>query len=140
MAVFSAERDWAPARADFLDAVLGQLPSVTWAAQHHVPYFYFDAFDEDWKATEHGAGTHWGLYELDGNLKAALAQWLPAEDGRAPGQRVSAGCRAGRAAGHRGARSLPGPLPAHRVLAAVQDEHGPRFGGLLKVTIRRLRT
>ena len=51
---------------------------VTWAAQHHVPYFYFDAFDEDWKTTEHGVGTHWGLYDLSGNLKPALAQWLPA--------------------------------------------------------------
>jgi exo-beta-1,3-glucanase (GH17 family) len=51
---------------------------VTWAAQHHVPYFYFDAFDEDWKTTEHGVGTHWGLYQLDGHLKPALARWLPA--------------------------------------------------------------
>jgi len=51
---------------------------VTWAAQHRVPYFYFDAFDEDWKTTEHGVGTHWGLYDLNGNLKPALAQWLPA--------------------------------------------------------------
>ena len=51
---------------------------VTWAGKHHVPYFYFDAFDEDWKTNEHGVGTHWGLYQLDGNLKPALAQWLPA--------------------------------------------------------------
>ena len=51
---------------------------VTWAAQHHVPYFYFDAFDEDWKTTEHGVGTHWGLYDLNGHLKPALARWLPA--------------------------------------------------------------
>jgi exo-beta-1,3-glucanase (GH17 family) len=51
---------------------------VTWAAQHRVPYFYFDAFDEDWKTREHGVGTHWGLYDLNGHLKPALAQWLPA--------------------------------------------------------------
>ncbi len=51
---------------------------VTWAGQHHVSYFYFDAFDEDWKTGEGGVGTHWGLYQLDGNLKPALAQWLPA--------------------------------------------------------------
>ena len=29
---------------------------VTWAAQHRVPYFYFDAFDEDWKTTETESG------------------------------------------------------------------------------------
>jgi glucan 1,3-beta-glucosidase len=51
---------------------------VTWAAQHHVPYFYFEAFDEAWKTTEHGVGTHWGLYDPGGHLKAALARWLPA--------------------------------------------------------------
>ena len=51
---------------------------VTWAARHHVSYFYFDAFDEDWKTGEHGVGTHWGLYQLNGNLKPALARWLPA--------------------------------------------------------------
>lgn len=51
---------------------------VTWATQHRVPYFYFDAFDEDWKTHEHGVGTHWGLYDLSGNVKPALARWLPA--------------------------------------------------------------
>jgi exo-beta-1,3-glucanase (GH17 family) len=51
---------------------------VTWAAQHRVQYFYFDAFDEDWKTGESGVGTHWGLYDLSGKLKPALARWLPA--------------------------------------------------------------
>jgi exo-beta-1,3-glucanase (GH17 family) len=55
---------------------------MTWAARHRVPYFYFDAFDEDWKTTEHGVGTHWGLYQLDGHLKPALARWLPAANPR----------------------------------------------------------
>ena len=55
---------------------------VAWAAQHHVPYFYFDAFDEDWKTTEHGVGTHWGLYGLNGHRKPALARWLPAANPR----------------------------------------------------------
>lgn len=53
---------------------------VTWARQHSVPYFYFDAFDEDWKTKEQGVGTHWGLYDQSGNLKPALKQWLPAAD------------------------------------------------------------
>jgi exo-beta-1,3-glucanase (GH17 family) len=47
---------------------------VTWARQHAVRYFYFDAFDEAWKTTEHGVGTHWGLYDQGGHLKPALAQ------------------------------------------------------------------
>jgi exo-beta-1,3-glucanase (GH17 family) len=51
---------------------------VTWAARYRVSYFYFDAFDEDWKTGERGVGTHWGLYQLNGNLKPALARWLPA--------------------------------------------------------------
>lgn len=51
---------------------------VTWAARHHVPYFYFEAFDEGWKTDEHGVGTHWGLYDQGGHRKPALARWLPA--------------------------------------------------------------
>jgi len=55
---------------------------VTWAARHRVSYFYFDAFDEDWKTGERGVGTHWGLYQLNGKPKAALARWLPAASPR----------------------------------------------------------
>ena len=51
---------------------------MTWASQHHIRYFYFDAFDEGWKNSEHGVGTHWGLYDQDGHRKPALARWLPA--------------------------------------------------------------
>lgn len=51
---------------------------VTWATRHHVPYFYFEAFDEGWKTREHGVGTHWGLYDEGGHRKPALARWLPA--------------------------------------------------------------
>jgi exo-beta-1,3-glucanase (GH17 family) len=50
---------------------------VAWASQHHVAYFYHEAFDEGWKTNEHGIGTHWGLYNQGGHLKPALAQWLP---------------------------------------------------------------
>ena len=54
---------------------------VTWAGQHHVPYFLLEAFDEGWKKThEPGVGAHWGLYDQRGHLKPALAQWLPAAD------------------------------------------------------------
>jgi len=55
---------------------------VTWARQHRVPYFYYDAFDEAWKTNENGVGTHWGLYDQHGNLKPALSRWLPAASPR----------------------------------------------------------
>lgn len=60
---------------------------VTWASRHHVPYFYFEAFDETWKTGEHGVGTHWGLYDQGGHRKAALARWLPAASPRTIAQR-----------------------------------------------------
>lgn len=51
---------------------------VAWASKHHARYFYFEAFDEAWKASERGVGTHWGLYDQSGHRKPALARWLPA--------------------------------------------------------------
>ena len=60
---------------------------MTWAGQHRVPYFYFDAFDEGWKTSEHGVGTHWGLYDQGGHLKPALARWLPPASPLTTGER-----------------------------------------------------
>ncbi len=40
-------------------------------------YFYFDAFDEEWKTTESGVGTHWGLYQTDGHVKSHFKDVLP---------------------------------------------------------------
>ena len=51
----------------------------TWAQRNNVQYFYFEAFDEDWKS-EQGFGPHWGLYQQDGKLKPALSSLLPAAD------------------------------------------------------------
>lgn len=53
---------------------------TTWAQQNGVQYFYFDAFDESWKIHEKGVGTHWGLYQEDGQLKPALSGLLPPAD------------------------------------------------------------
>jgi exo-beta-1,3-glucanase (GH17 family) len=50
---------------------------IDWAQIHRVQYFYFDAFDEDWKVNESGVGTHWGLYQQDGQVKPALGDLLP---------------------------------------------------------------
>jgi len=51
---------------------------IDWAQVHRVQYFYFDAFDEGWKVHEAGVGTHWGLYQQDGQVKPALGELLPA--------------------------------------------------------------
>jgi hypothetical protein len=50
--------------------------SINWAQSHRVQFFYFEAFDEDWKTNEGGVGTHWGLYQQDGKVKPALSDVL----------------------------------------------------------------
>lgn len=50
---------------------------ISWAQSHRVQYFYFEAFDEGWKTNEGGVGTHWGLYQQDGQVKSALSDVLP---------------------------------------------------------------
>jgi exo-beta-1,3-glucanase (GH17 family) len=50
---------------------------INWAQAKGVQYFYFDAFDEDWKVHEQGVGTHWGLYQQNGQVKPALSAVLP---------------------------------------------------------------
>jgi exo-beta-1,3-glucanase (GH17 family) len=49
---------------------------VNWAQAKGMQYFYFDAFDEGWKVDEAGVGTHWGLYQQDGEVKPALRAML----------------------------------------------------------------
>jgi exo-beta-1,3-glucanase (GH17 family) len=53
---------------------------VQWAQQNGVFYFYFDAFDEKWKTSESGVGTHWGLYQTDGHVKSQVKDVLPEAD------------------------------------------------------------
>lgn len=50
---------------------------VDWAQARSVQYFYFAAFDEDWKVHEEGVGTNWGLYRQNGQVKPALSSMLP---------------------------------------------------------------
>ena len=41
-----------------------------WAIQHHIPVFYFSAFDEGWKVGAEGdAGAYWGLWDRHGAAK-----------------------------------------------------------------------
>jgi exo-beta-1,3-glucanase (GH17 family) len=43
---------------------------VSWARAEGVDYFYFEAFDEPWKAKYEGPqGAHWGIWDKDGNMK-----------------------------------------------------------------------
>jgi len=47
---------------------------TSWANSAGVGYFYFEAFDEPWKASREGAcGAYWGLWDRDANLKAEVA-------------------------------------------------------------------
>jgi exo-beta-1,3-glucanase (GH17 family) len=83
--VVVGETGWPSAGPSYRDAVPGAENQarylrafIDWAQVHRVQYFYFDAFDEDWKVKEHGVGTHWGLYQQDGQVKPALSDLLPA--------------------------------------------------------------
>lgn len=43
---------------------------VSWARANNVPYLYFSALDESWKARYEGEqGAHWGIFDKVGNLK-----------------------------------------------------------------------
>jgi exo-beta-1,3-glucanase (GH17 family) len=44
--------------------------SISWARATAVDYFYFEAFDEQWKAADEGPqGAHWGIWDSQGQLK-----------------------------------------------------------------------
>ncbi|HEY6390463.1 MAG TPA: glycosyl hydrolase family 17 protein [Bryobacteraceae bacterium] len=46
---------------------------VSWAKANNVQYFYFEAFDEAWKAQYEGPqGAAWGLWDQLGNLKPGM--------------------------------------------------------------------
>jgi len=46
---------------------------VSWARQENVKYFYFEAFDEAWKAAYEGPqGAHWGIWDKDGIMKGCM--------------------------------------------------------------------
>ncbi|HWQ67075.1 MAG TPA: glycosyl hydrolase family 17 protein [Methanospirillum sp.] len=41
---------------------------TAWAAEASVPYYYFEAFDEEWKDNQEGTvGSHWGVLTTDGH-------------------------------------------------------------------------
>jgi exo-beta-1,3-glucanase (GH17 family) len=51
------------------------LQFVSWARARNVPYLYFSAFSEAWKALYEGpVGAHWGLWDAQGVLKPGMQQ------------------------------------------------------------------
>jgi exo-beta-1,3-glucanase (GH17 family) len=48
---------------------------VSWARANNVNYFYFEVFDEPWKAQYEGPqGAHWGIFDQFKNLKPGMQQ------------------------------------------------------------------
>ena len=46
---------------------------TAWARSEGVPYYYFSALDEDWKAAAEGErGRHWGIFDKSGVLKTDM--------------------------------------------------------------------
>jgi len=46
---------------------------VSWARANNVEYFYFEAFDEPWKAKYEGPqGAHWGIWYENGEMKPGM--------------------------------------------------------------------
>lgn len=57
----------------FENAAFFFLNFVSWARANNIDYFYFEAFDESWKAAYEGLqGAHWGVWDKDGNLKPGM--------------------------------------------------------------------
>lgn len=55
------------------NAAFAFLAFVSWARANDVDYFYFEAFDEAWKAAAEGPqGACWGLWRMDGELKDGM--------------------------------------------------------------------
>jgi hypothetical protein len=53
---------------------------VSWARANSVDYFYFEAFDETWKARYEGPqGASWGVFDKGGVLKAGMERPLRGE-------------------------------------------------------------
>ena len=62
------DADPSPANASFYF-----LNFISWARANAARHFYFEAFDEPWKANAEGSlGACWGVFNKDGNLKAGM--------------------------------------------------------------------
>jgi exo-beta-1,3-glucanase (GH17 family) len=80
--VYVSETGW-PSAGDQIGAAVPSaqnasfyfLNFVSWARANNVQYFYFESFDESWKAKYEGPqGAHWGIWDKDGNLKPGMQE------------------------------------------------------------------
>jgi glycoside/pentoside/hexuronide:cation symporter, GPH family len=56
---------------------------MAWAGSRNVSYFYFEAFDEPWKASREGpVGAHWGIWDSTATLKPGMEQVIGPGSGR----------------------------------------------------------
>jgi exo-beta-1,3-glucanase (GH17 family) len=56
-----------------VNANLFALQFFTWANANNIQAFYFEAFDEAWKAAYEGPqGANWGLWDTSGNIKSGM--------------------------------------------------------------------
>ena len=46
-----------------------------WLIDNHIVFYYFEAFDENWKGGQHPdeVEKHWGLYQADRTPKPAMS-------------------------------------------------------------------
>lgn len=61
---------------------------TSWARANDVSFFYFEAFDETWKASHEGPqGACWGLWDKDGRQKRGVepvfSSWIVTDDWKA---------------------------------------------------------
>lgn len=50
---------------------------ICWASANQVDFFYFEAFDEPWKAIFEGPqGAHWGIFNNSGYLKSGMESFF----------------------------------------------------------------
>lgn len=87
------------------NADLFALQYLTWAGGNSIQSFYFEAFDEAWKANSEGPqGAHWGIWDATGTIK-------PGMDAFFNGQTASVSCNG----------TIPGPT-------AIQFVYVPPYG------------
>ncbi len=85
--VIVSETGW-PSAGNTIDQAVPSLENasyyflnfVSWARANGVDYFYFEAFDEPWKAKYEGPqGAHWGIWNEDGQLKPGMERVFDGE-------------------------------------------------------------
>jgi len=59
--------------SNLTNAVLYFNSIISWAQADNVEYYYFEAFNESWKAAYEGPqGVCWGVWDEDGNMKSGM--------------------------------------------------------------------